>query len=274
MRLFAEQVGCTEGLLFDTDQDGERPRLPQLLDPRNFAPERVKTEFFHHAEPLAKRFLGPRIVSLPTMRRFKPARDGAEKPWHQDDAFRPGDLDCTEVSIWMPLQAVNDKNGCLGFIPGSQKWDVLPHRWLSGDGRIHALGWPQPLGCAAATDPGRSRREKTPCGSAVATHHRRMSVTGAGRWSKSARFWPSASGRNRPRARWHANSREPIPAQTKRMRRSAACRLRAASPNGAKADREPLGQVPVSWIRCRLPEVIYHAIINKSCESRSQNCIV
>jgi transposase-like protein len=39
----------------------------------------------------------------------------------------------------------------------------------------------------------------------------------------------------------------------------AAGRLRAASPNGARADREPLGQVPVSRIRC-MPEVIYRAI--------------
>jgi PDZ domain len=47
-RLFARQAGRTEGMLFDfagTDEEGSPPKLPQLLDPRTFAPELVKTEF-------------------------------------------------------------------------------------------------------------------------------------------------------------------------------------------------------------------------------------
>ena len=178
MQLFAQQVGRAEGMLFDfagTDEDGGRARLPQLLDPRNFAPNLVKTEFFSNAEQLAKRLLGPKARFVADHAMLKPARDGAETPWHQDDAFRPGDVDCTEVSIWMPLQAVNDKNGCLAFIPGSHKWDVLPHRWLSGDGRIHALE------CHTGFDPTRAVLCPLPAGGCTVHTNRTLHWAGPNR---------------------------------------------------------------------------------------------
>ena len=178
MRLFAHQVGHTEGMLFDfagIDEADGRARLPQLLDPRNFAPELVKTEFFRNAEELARRLLGPKARFVADHALLKPARDGAETPWHQDDAFRPGDVDCTEISIWMPLQPVNDENGCLGFIPGSHKWDVLPHRWLSGDGRIHALE------CHTGFDPGRVVLCPLPAGGCTVHTNRTLHWAGPNR---------------------------------------------------------------------------------------------
>jgi Phytanoyl-CoA dioxygenase (PhyH) len=178
VRLFAEQVGHREGMLFDfagTDEEGGRARLPQLLDPRNFAPELVKTEFFHNAEQLAKRLLGPRARFVADHAMLKPAWDGAETPWHQDDAFRPGDVDCTEVSIWMPLQPVDEENGCLAFIPGSHKWDVLPHRWLSGDGRIHALE------CHSGFDPARATLCPLPAGGCTVHTNRTLHWAGPNR---------------------------------------------------------------------------------------------
>jgi hypothetical protein len=178
MRLFAKKAGRSEGMLFDfagTDEEGGSARLPQLLDPRNFAPELLKTEFFHNAEVLAKRLLGPNARFLADHALLKPARDGAETPWHQDDAFRPGDIDCTEVSIWMPLQPVNEANGCLGFIPGSHRWDVLPHRWLSGDGRIHALE------CHTGFDPGRVVLCPLPAGGCTVHTNRTLHWAGPNR---------------------------------------------------------------------------------------------
>ena len=71
MRWFAEQVDRREGMLFDftgADQDGDWPTLPQLLDPRNFAPELIKTEFFHNADQLRNSFWDRRLVSLRAMR--------------------------------------------------------------------------------------------------------------------------------------------------------------------------------------------------------------
>jgi hypothetical protein len=178
LRLFAQQVGRAEGMLFDfagTDEEGGPARLPQILEPRNFVPELVKTEFFRNAEQLAKRLLGPQARFVADHTLLKPARDGAETPWHQDDAYLPGDVDRARISIWMPLQRVNEENGCLGYIAGSHKWDVLPHRWISGDGRIPALE------CHTGFDPSRVVLCPLPAGGCTAHLNRTLHWAGPNR---------------------------------------------------------------------------------------------
>jgi len=49
--------------------------------------------------------------------------------WHQDDAFylRPDDPDtfsATRMSVWVPLQDADERNGGLWVVPGSQEWGL------------------------------------------------------------------------------------------------------------------------------------------------------
>ena len=49
--------------------------------------------------------------------------------WHQDDAFylRPDDPDTysqTRMSVWVPLQDADERNGCLWVVPGSHEWGL------------------------------------------------------------------------------------------------------------------------------------------------------
>jgi len=49
--------------------------------------------------------------------------------WHQDEAFylRPDDPSThskTRMSVWLPLQAAHERNGCLWVVPGSQRWGI------------------------------------------------------------------------------------------------------------------------------------------------------
>ena len=66
-------------------------------------------------------------------------RGGPETPWHQDEAFRSPDFVYSELSIWLALQPATLENGCMQFIPGSNKWDVLEHRSPGGDKHLHPL---------------------------------------------------------------------------------------------------------------------------------------
>ena len=66
-------------------------------------------------------------------------RGGPETPWHQDEAFRSPDFVYKELSIWLALQPATLENGCMQFIPGSNKWDVLEHRSPGGDKHLHPL---------------------------------------------------------------------------------------------------------------------------------------
>jgi hypothetical protein len=141
-KLFERHSGFAEGAFFDfvgADDNGCDFILPQLLDPRSFAPELMKTEFFREATKIARALLGPGAHFVADHALVKPALIGPETPWHQDDAFQYCDHIRNEISIWMPLQPVDQLNGCMSFIPGSHLGDILPHRSLNGNAQIHAL---------------------------------------------------------------------------------------------------------------------------------------
>ncbi|KAL7948346.1 hypothetical protein V8C42DRAFT_314163 [Trichoderma barbatum] len=55
----------------------------------------------------------------------KPPGVSNEKPWHQDSAYF--DSDSTVITVWIPLQDVEEENACLKAIPGSQAWGTVQH---------------------------------------------------------------------------------------------------------------------------------------------------
>ncbi len=139
--LFDSRVGFREGRQFDmagTEEEGAAPRLPQILGPRSYAPELGRTRMFANAQKLATELLGPQARFRFDHVIKKPAHDGAATPWHQDEAFHDPSLQYAEISIWVPLQPVDDANGCMQFIPGTGA-EVLPHRSPDSDARVHAV---------------------------------------------------------------------------------------------------------------------------------------
>ena len=64
--LHDRNVGYEEGAQFDaigTDTDGQPRRFPQILRPRNYAPQLAKTEFHRLASKIAQEILGPQAIS-------------------------------------------------------------------------------------------------------------------------------------------------------------------------------------------------------------------
>jgi len=141
-RLFQRRTGHNEGAHFNfagDDDDPDAPQFPQILVPCNYEEGLRKTGLFRQAFAIARQILGPeaRFVGDHTLN--KPALNGPETPWHQDEAFRDPNFDYEEVSIWVPLQSVGETNGCMQFIPGTHRAELLPHRSPNGDRRAHAL---------------------------------------------------------------------------------------------------------------------------------------
>lgn len=143
-RLFAEKAGHERGLHLDMvspdDNATAAPRLTQLLNPSEFAPELCGTDFRKNALMIARQLLGDDAEPWFEHAICKPARHGAATPWHQDDAHRndPG-VTYRQISIWMPLQEATIENGCMRYIPGSHRGPVLAHRSPNDDPRIMAL---------------------------------------------------------------------------------------------------------------------------------------
>ena len=141
-RIFNEMAGRDRGDQFDlagTDEEGKKPSLPQILHPAQYAPEMNESALLVNATQVAKQLLGPDASCEFAHAIFKPARYGAETPWHQDAAYWSPELLYTSVSIWVPLQEATPENGCMEFIPRSQELDVLRHQSINNDPRIHGL---------------------------------------------------------------------------------------------------------------------------------------
>ncbi len=171
--LFDQRVGFKEGRQFDmagVEEEGEPPKLPQILAPRTFAPALANTEMFRNAHQLARELLGPGATFVFDHVIKKPAHDGAVTPWHQDEAFHDPMFFYEEISIWVPLQPVNAENGCMRFIPGPG--EVLPHGSPNNDPRVHVIE------CISGFDPGSAVLCPLEIGSC--TVHSGRTVHGAG----------------------------------------------------------------------------------------------
>jgi hypothetical protein len=141
--LFNEQTGRAEGAYYDlvTDdaEDGKR-LLPTIINPHHFAPELRRMTLQAHGLAIARQLLGP--GATPTFQHaiLKPANEGSETPWHQDEAYRfDPKFAYEQVSIWIPLQQVTVENGCMVYLPKSHQSGVLPHRSFRDDKRVQAI---------------------------------------------------------------------------------------------------------------------------------------
>jgi phytanoyl-CoA hydroxylase len=73
------------------------------------------------------RLVGPGARLIQDMALMKPPYRGAEKPWHQDNAY----FDWTPldgvIGVWIALDAATVENGCMQIVPGSHLAGPAPH---------------------------------------------------------------------------------------------------------------------------------------------------
>jgi ectoine hydroxylase-related dioxygenase (phytanoyl-CoA dioxygenase family) len=63
----------------------------------------------------------------------KPARHGGVVAWHQDYSYWTRTQPMTHLTCWIGLDDATRDNGCLQYIPGSHRWQLLPVTGLAGD---------------------------------------------------------------------------------------------------------------------------------------------
>jgi ectoine hydroxylase-related dioxygenase (phytanoyl-CoA dioxygenase family) len=217
-RLFAVRAGREDGNQFDlagADEEDEEAVLPQILDPVRYAPELAETIYRANALSIARQLLGPECNYTGEHAILKPPRMGAETPWHQDEAYWPPEDDYNTLSIWLPLQEANLDNGCMTFLPGSHRNEVLPHHSIHNDPRVHGLEIER-----ASLDLARAVPCPIPAGGVTIHHCRTAHYAGANHTDQPRRayillFGVPAKKRTAPRVfPWQQNKRE------KRMERA------------------------------------------------------
>lgn len=66
---------------------------------------------------------------------MKPARTGSSTPWHQDNGlWRDGDME--SMNVWMAVDPATKENGCLQFMPGSHRQNII-HTHVLYEDSIH-----------------------------------------------------------------------------------------------------------------------------------------
>lgn len=63
----------------------------------------------------------------------KPAKHGGVVAWHQDYSYWTRTQPMAHITCWIGLDRATEDNGCLQYIPGSHRWDLLPITGLAGD---------------------------------------------------------------------------------------------------------------------------------------------
>ncbi|MBD0324780.1 MAG: phytanoyl-CoA dioxygenase family protein [Pyrinomonadaceae bacterium] len=63
----------------------------------------------------------------------KPAHHGGCVAWHQDYSYWTRTQPLAHLSCWIGLDAATRENGCVHYVPGSHRWNLLPITGLADD---------------------------------------------------------------------------------------------------------------------------------------------
>ncbi|MDQ3907145.1 MAG: phytanoyl-CoA dioxygenase family protein [Acidobacteriota bacterium] len=63
----------------------------------------------------------------------KPARHGGVVAWHQDYSYWTRTVPVAHLSCWIGLDDSTQENGCVHYVPGSHRWNLLPVTGLADD---------------------------------------------------------------------------------------------------------------------------------------------
>ena len=63
----------------------------------------------------------------------KPAQHGGVVAWHQDYSYWTRTRPMAHLTCWIGLDDATRDNGCMQYIPGSHRWNLLPVTGLAGD---------------------------------------------------------------------------------------------------------------------------------------------
>jgi ectoine hydroxylase-related dioxygenase (phytanoyl-CoA dioxygenase family) len=67
----------------------------------------------------------------------KPAHYGGVVAWHQDYSYWTRTRPIAHLSCWIGLDDSTRENGCVHYVPGSHRWELLPITGLAND--MHAI---------------------------------------------------------------------------------------------------------------------------------------
>lgn len=108
--------------------------ITQIMWPSKFMPELLEMVYHERASSISRFLLGDDMGMDFDMMINKAPGTKTITPWHQDEAYWLNMPDKRAVSSWLALDHATQENGCMWFVPGSNKQPVRPHRYASKEG--------------------------------------------------------------------------------------------------------------------------------------------
>jgi ectoine hydroxylase-related dioxygenase (phytanoyl-CoA dioxygenase family) len=143
--------------------------IVNVMLPRVYYPAWVGNLYEQRAASIAEQLQGPGLVlDYDQLLAKRPQREDAVFAWHQDQAYWPAMPDSRTATCWLAIDDSTLENGCMRFVPGSQRGPLRPHRPLLDDrGRSHTL--------AAEVDAARDEIRPVPiCRGDITVHDERV----------------------------------------------------------------------------------------------------
>ncbi len=122
-----ESMGPNAVDLAGPREPGAPLRSPEINEAVHFAPELRKTLTFARCQAIASHLLGVPAGYVFDHAIFKPPHNNTSTAWHQDEGYNHGPIPLRAVHFWIPLQPVNNENGCMWFVPGSHRLGLVEH---------------------------------------------------------------------------------------------------------------------------------------------------
>lgn len=135
-RLFNEDRNKAEADFYDLSGEkkaGKKISIPQILQPAKYAPSLLETQMVANLKAMMKQLHGEETKMVGDHAINKPPHNETPTPWHQDEAYWNPAKEYSSLSVWVPLQLVTKASGCMHFVPGSHRDEVVPHRPIGGD---------------------------------------------------------------------------------------------------------------------------------------------
>jgi phytanoyl-CoA hydroxylase len=108
--------------------------IVNVMVPRRYHPEWQGNVFERRAASIARQLCGDgMVIDFDQLLAKQPGRDDAVFGWHQDQAYWIDTDDRRTATCWLAVDDSTIENGCMQFLPGSNREPVRPHHPLHGD---------------------------------------------------------------------------------------------------------------------------------------------
>lgn len=108
--------------------------IVNVMVPRRYHPEWRGNVFERRAESIAAQLCGEGMtIDFDQLLAKQPGRADAVFGWHQDQAYWIDTDDRRTATCWLAVDESTVDNGCMQFLPGSNREPVRPHHPLHGD---------------------------------------------------------------------------------------------------------------------------------------------